>query len=214
MLLSTAYFPPLSWFALVASGFTLSPDRVFPSVVSLEACEHYQKQSWRNRCRFYAAGGPEILNVPVVHSDDLYHTPIKNIKVDYSAQWLIRHQRAIDSAYRTSSYFEYYRDDLYALMNEKPQTLWDLNLSIIHYMLDAFGIAAEIVPTSSYLSEAQDDYRHLIHPKRADDVLASLQLEKPYFQVFSQKYGFVPNLSAIDLLFNEGPDSISWLKSV
>ena len=54
----------------------------------------------------------------------------------------------------------------------------------------------------------------LIHPKRPDNILRDLRLEKPYFQVFAGKYGFVPNLSIMDLLFNEGPDSISYLKNL
>ena len=215
MLLTTAYFPPVSWFAAVAKSFTLSPDRVIPSVVWLEACENYQKQSWRNRCRILTAGGTEDLRVPVVHEGGTYQLPIRQIRVDYTEPWVVRTQRAIDSAYESSAYYEYYRDEVFALMDRRPETLWELNLSLIRFFLAKTGIAADIRLTESWEREAAgEDLRYVIHPKRPDPVLARLGLEKPYFQVFSGKFGFQPNLSVMDLLFNEGPDSILWLKTL
>ena len=79
-----------------------------PSVVYIEACENYQKQSYRNRCRFYAADGVQPLSFPIIHEEGTYKHPVKDIKVDYSTPWLLQHKRAIVSAYRTSAYFEYY----------------------------------------------------------------------------------------------------------
>lgn len=58
-----------------------------------------------------------------------------------------------------------------------------------------------------------DDYRYGVHPKQDDTVLRDLGLEKPYYQVFRERMGgFTPRLSGLDLLFNEGPDSIGWIK--
>ena len=99
MLLSVAWFPPISYFALMAKDFILSPDRVKPSVVYLEACEHYQKQSWRNRFRYYAADGPQSLNFPIIHESGTHELPITEIKVDYSTPWLIRTEREIGRAH-------------------------------------------------------------------------------------------------------------------
>ena len=181
---------------------TLSPDRVSPSTVFLEACENYQKQSYRNRCYILAGDGVQMLQVPVIHAESMR---ITEVRVDYSTPWLIRTQRSLDAAYYTSAYFEYYRDDLFALMDEKPARLWDWNLSV----------ACRLESTSSFVPPASagpDDYRAGIHPKHPDAVLASLGLERPYFQVFADRFGFTPNLSVLDLLFNEGPDSILWLK--
>ena len=59
-----------------------------------------------------------------------------------------------------------------------------------------------------------EDLRDIIHPKRPNTILEDLSLKKPYFQVFARKYGFVPNLSIMDLLFNEGPDAILYLKNL
>ena len=212
MLLSTAYFPPVSWFALAARDLTLSADRVLPSVVQLEACENYQKQSYRNRCYILAGDGPQMLQVPVVHKADM---GITAVQADYSTPWVVRTERALDTAYETAAYYEYYRDSLFALLEVRPETLWELNLSLIGWCLEKTGIVCRLEPTSAFAAPdtLADDYRFCIHPKRPDTVLANLGLSKPYYQVFRDRMeGFTPNLSILDLLFNEGPDSILWLK--
>ena len=214
MLLSTAYFPPVQWFALLARDMTLSPDRVSPSTVFLEACENYQKQSYRNRCYILAGDGVQMLQVPVVHGES---PGITRIRVDYSTPWIVRTQRSLDAAYYTSAYYEYYRDELFALMEERPALLWDWNLSLVRFLLEKTGVASHVVPTSSFVAPASagpDDYRAVIHPKHPDSVLSSLGLERPYFQVFADRFGFTPGLSTLDLLFNEGPDSLLWLKRI
>ncbi|MBR1872969.1 MAG: WbqC family protein [Bacteroidales bacterium] len=213
MLLSIAYFPPVSWFAALARDFALSACGAHPSVVYLEACENYQKQSWRNRCRIYGASGPENLNVPVVHEGGTFKLPITQIRVDYTEPWVVRTERAIASAYESSAFFEYYRDDIFAILDSRPETLWDLDLTLIRYFLAKTGISADLRPTTEYLRPGAEDLREAIHPKRPDTVLRDLGLEKPYFQVFARKYGFIPNLSIMDLLFNEGPSSILYLKA-
>ena len=217
MLLSSAYFPPLSWLALAARDFTLSPDRVLPSVVQLEACENYQKQSYRNRCYILAGDGVQMLQVPVQHSKGEVPLNIQNVLVDYSTPWVVRTQRALDTAYETAAYYEYYRDDVFAVLNAQPETLWELNLSTIRLLLENTGIACTLSPTSAFTAPGSepDDYRNVIHPKHPDTVLESLGLERPYYQVFQDRLdGFTPRLSALDLLFNEGPDSILWLKKL
>ena len=187
-----------------------------PSVVYMEACENYQKQSYRNRCHIYAADGVQALNFPVVHEGGTHKLPISEIKVDYSTPWLQQHQRAIVSAYRTSAYFEYYQDELFAIMDSRPEKLFDLNLSILKFFVEKTGLKTDIRLTEEYSRvpavEGCQDLREVIHPKRKDTVLHDLGLEKPYFQVFAPKYGFKSNLSVMDLLFNEGPDSILYLK--
>ena len=238
MLLSTAYFPPLSWFALAARDMTLSPDRVLPSAVQLEACEHYVKQTYRNRCYILAGDGVQVLQVPVVHaggleegtfsgafartgsrSDAEEKVPssrlITAVRVDYSTPWLVRTQRALDTAYETSAYYEYYRDGLFALMDTRPQTLWEWNLMLIRWCLENLHIACELLPTASFVppGSVADDYRFAIHPKHPDTVLADLGLGRPYYQVFRDRMGgFTPGLSVLDLLFNEGPDALLYLR--
>ena len=190
---------------------TLSPDRVLPSRAEVELQENYQKQSYRNRCYILSADGPQMLQVPVVHGASWR---MADVRVDYSTPWVVRTQRALDTAYETAAYYEYYRDDVFALLDARPSTLWELNLSTIRFLLNNIGIACELEPTRDFAApdSVADDFRYAIHPKRPDDVLATLGLERPYYQVFRDRMGgFTPRLSALDLLFNEGPDSILWL---
>lgn len=206
VLLSTAYFPPIEYFAALAKY----------SVVYLEACENYQKQSYRNRCVIYTANGPDKLNVPIVHRGGGISIPIREVQLDYSTPWVKHFQRTIDSAYNSSAFFEYYRDGLYSILDSRPEYLFDLNLSILHFFLKKIGIQPDIRMTDHYTAPDSGifgrDLRNCIHPKKENTILEELSLKKPYFQVFSQKYGFISNLSILDLLFNEGPESISYLK--
>ena len=195
----------------------------------LEACENYQKQSYRNRCHFYSASVMQSLSFPVVHSENGYSLPIREIKVDYSTSWVRQHKMAIVSAYRISAFFEYYQDELFAILDSQPGTLWELNLEIIRFFIRKIGIPVEIRMTEDFLKSGETvgngvweglpynagldavDLRQVIHPKRPDDILRRMGKEKPYFQVFAGKHGFITNLSIMDLLFNEGPDAVSYL---
>ncbi len=194
MILSTAYFPPCEYFALLARG----------GEVQIEACESYRKQTWRNRCRILSPNGPLDLRVPVVHDGERL---VSRIRVDWSTPWLRQTEYAIDTAYYSSPFFEYYRDELYALLDRRQEFLWDLNLDIIRLMCSKTGIAPRIVPTSDWQERAEEDWREAFSPKREAPFAV-----RPYWQVFRDRFGFVPGLSVMDLLFNEGPGSLSCLE--
>ena len=194
MILSTAYFPPVDYFAILAEC---------PSV-HLEACESYRKQTWRNRCRILTEGGPMDLRVPVVHGPSKL---ITDIRVDWSTPWLRRTQYAIDTAYYSSPFFEYYRDELFGLMDRRRELLWDLNLDIIRFFCAKTGIAPQIEPTSDWQADWEDDMRDAMSPKRPP-----VRACRPYWQVFRERFGFVDGLSIMDLLFNEGPESLGYIK--
>ncbi len=219
VLLTTAYFPPIEYLAAIANECRFNPGmtEVEPAVVYIEACEHYVKQSWRNRCRFYAADGAQTLNFPVRHED--FGKPISQMRIDWKTDWLTRHERAIISAYRTSPYFEYYQDELFAILDSRPELMLDFNTQILKFFLRKTGIPADIRFTSEWEAVSIEghkatDLREAIHPKRPNSILKDLGLEIPYWQVFSPKHGFIPGLSIMDLLFNEGPDSICYLKNL
>lgn len=243
-LLSTAYFPPVSYFAAMAQEMgglvlrrkeeSVEPEwpsirqaeapELKPATVYIEACENFQKQSYRNRCYFYGADGVQQLQVPIIHEGGTHKQPISEIKIDWSKPWLLQHKRAIISAYRTSAYFEYYQDELFAILDSQPERLFDLNMAIIRFFIEKTGIAVNLHTTEAYSregivctnvqEESCTDLREAIHPKRPNSILKDMELEKPYFQVFSRKHGFQSDLSIMDLLFNEGPESILYLKSL
>lgn len=221
MLLTTAWFPPADWFALVSG----CPE------VKLEACESYRKQTWRNRCRILSANGPLDLRMPVKHGGSRL---ITDIEIDYGTPWLRQACYAIDSAYYNSPFFEFYRDPLFALLERRPPLLWDMNLEIIRFFALKLGLRVNFEPTESFVaaasvSEAEasvnaktaenaavfgensapaDDWRESFSPKRP-----CTPLVRPYYQVFREKFGFVPGLSVMDLLFNEGPESAGYFIS-
>lgn len=190
-----------------------SSHELSPSVVYIEACENFQKQSYRNRCRFYGAEGVQTLSFPILHEGGTHKIPISEIKIDYKTPWVQQHERAIISAYGMSAYFDYYKDELFAILEAGHERLFDLNLALIRFFIDKTGIKVDLRLTQDYEREPQmEDLREVIHPKRPNTILSDLGLEKPYFQVFAPKYGFQSDLSIMDLLFNEGPDSIIYLK--
>lgn len=190
--LPVAYFPPVEYFAALVKY----------SAVYLDPFENYQKQSYRNRCRILTANGPEDLNFPVIHDGARL---ITDIRVDYSTPWLRRTEYAIDSAYYNSPFFEYYRDGLFSILDSRPERLWDLDVAVMEYFCARIGIPAPKVLTAAY--DAADAARPVIHPKVPGDFVG-----KEYWQVFREKFGFVSNLSVMDLLFNEGPESLCYLK--
>ena len=193
VLLSIAYLPPVEYFSLIRRN---------PGSAALDASENYCKQTYRNRCRILTANGMEDLRFPVIHDGA---KKIKELKVDYSTPWVAKTETALDSAYYSSPFFEYYRDDLFALFDSKPETLWELDLSLLAFLCARIGLPVPPETSAGNVPE-DDDYRNLIHPKKAP-----VETNAAYWQVFRERFGFVPNLSVVDLLFNEGPESICYL---
>ncbi|MDD2293971.1 MAG: WbqC family protein [Bacteroidales bacterium] len=202
VVLTTAYFPPIEYFVAIAGS----------NKVLIEQCECYQKQSYRSRCRIYSTGGMESLMIPVLR-DGTHKVPIRDIKIDYSEAWLIQHQRAIVSAYNSSPFFEYYMDDFFSIMDKKETFLFDLNLKLLQKALELAGLSSCLDFTQSFrVDYPEGDYRNSIQPKyKGDNLLKIYKKEKTYYQVFSNKFGFIPNLSILDLLSNEGPNAISFI---
>ena len=189
--ISTAYFGPISYFRAISGA-----DRV-----NLEACESYERQSWRNRCRILSANGILDLSVPVVQG----HTPsqpIRDVRIDHSRNWHTLHFRSIESAYRRSPYYEFLIDELIKFWQRKETFLFDLNLSITEKIIRLTGAEPEIVLTDHYEkpgSYGEADLRYSFHPKQKK---GTGLMPMPYHQVFSERFGFVPDLSILDWLFN------------
>jgi len=200
-LLSTAYLPPIQYFSKLKKY----------KEVSIEYHEHFPKQTYRSRCHIYGANGILKLSVPIIHSGE--RTSIKDINISYSDNWQKLHWKSIESAYRCSPYFEFYEREFAPFYSDKKfETLIDLNNGLTQLILRLLKIDARVTPTNEYFKEITDgiDLRNVISPKvpfNTDRDFVSQQ----YIQVFGNKHGFIPNLSVVDLLFNEGPYAINFL---
>ena len=198
ILVSTAYLPSVEYFSILAeSDETL-----------IEKEENYIKQTYRNRCYILSASGPEILTVPVLEGS-LHKTALKDIRIDYSKRWPQVHLGAINAAYRSSPYFDFYFDDIERVILSTPKFLLDLNFELLSFLISALKIRTEIKYTTHFepVENHESDYRYLITPKKEK----LLNLPR-YRQTFPFESEFAPGFSAIDLLFNMGPDSCLYLK--
>jgi hypothetical protein len=201
VILSTAYLAPIQYYSKL-----LKYDN---SIVELH--ENYVKQSFRNRCNIYGANGLQTLSIPI-KKDIRPKILIKDIKISYQKDLQKNHWQAIKSAYGSSPFYEYFVDDFVQFYEKNFSFLIDFNREIQQVVLDLLEIETSITYTNSY-NENYDikDYRETINPKKRlskpDDEFSSLE----YYQVFAEKHGFIPNLSIIDLLFNEGTNALEIL---
>lgn len=193
--LSTAYLAPIEYYLALAKAET----------VYLEHCDWYVKQSYRNRCQIAAGNGTIALSVPIEKvSAEKIRT--RDVRISEHNNWQINHWRSIESAYNTTPFFEFYKDDLLPFYEKKWTFLWDFNQEIQTKILELLELKPKIKLTKEYavhLDENILDLRETIHPKKEN----SIGIYKPYYQVFEQRFGFQPNLSIIDLLFNMGNES-------
>jgi hypothetical protein len=200
-LFSTAYFAPIQyyWHWRRAEKKTV------------EICEHYIKQTWRNRCVIGTANGPMTLSLPVEGNAE--KTVIRDVRLSNHGNWQHLHWNSMESAYNSSPFFEYYADDLRPFFEKKPGFLLDFNEDIREIICGLLEIDASAERTTEFVPEREIpdewvDLRNSIHPKKMVDPLFK---PETYYQVFDRKFGFQPNLSILDLLFNMGPEAILYL---
>ena len=201
-LFSTAYFPPISYVAAMLDK----------QVVVVEQYETFPKQTYRNRAVVATANGLLSLTVPVVRING-NHTYTKDMAICYNENWAVKHWRAIESAYNSSPYFLYYKDEAEAILNKQYIGLVDLNMDILSFVFKKLKVAKDIMLSTDFVLAEDvatiEDYRNRFSPKNKE----ILQLP-PYDQVFEDRYGFQSDISILDLLFNLGPDSLGYLKEV
>lgn len=204
-ILSTTYFGPIQWYQKLHRY----------NLCIVEQYDHFQKQTFRNRCVIATTAGTQALTVPVERPADsrLDKTLVRDIRISDHGSWRHLHWNALCSAYGESPFFEFYEDDLRPFFDKKWEFLIDFNMAITSKMCELLQIEPNIRLSEEYIEASScgdaDDYRDVIRPKHPlPDESFSPQ---PYYQVYSLKHGFMPNMSILDLLFNEGNESIYYM---
>lgn len=172
--------------------------------------DNYQKQTYRNRAYIYSANGSQMLSVPVKHKGNTEgHQKYKEVVIEDNFDWKKQHWKSIQTAYRTSPFFEYYEDELAPFFEKKHKRLYDMNLESVALLADIVQTKLNFTYTDSYEKSPAGllDLRGLVNAKNHQQ--RSFQA---YTQVFHEKQGFIPNLSVLDLLFNEGPNTLNYLE--
>ena len=188
----TAYLPSIEYISLFLKAEN----------ASIELFETYQKQSCRTRTNVMTANGIQTLTIPVIKTNG-NHTLTKDIEISYKESWQQIHLRCLESAYRKSAYFDYYFPYFEKIYKQKFNTLIELNDFCLKTILKILKTKKEYSFTTDFEKIInEDDYR--ISLSKGTNKIEM----KPYYQVFADRHGFIPNLSIIDLLFNEGPNSI------
>ena len=201
-LLSSTYFGPIQWY-----------QKLHRMLCIIEQHDHFVKQTYRNRCVIATANGTQTLTVPIERYDGT-KCPMRDIRISDHGNWRHLHWNALVSAYGETPFFEFYADDLRPFFEKRHTFLFDLNLDIMHTMCQLLDVRPQVTLSEQYIvlpfeDDAVVDFREAIRPKHP---LPDADFNPtPYYQVRAQRHGFLPNLSILDLLFNEGPEGIFYL---
>ena len=202
ILLHPTYFSPIIQYAAIVQS----------NQYQFEIEDNFQKQTYRTRCYIYGANGKQLLNVPIKHSKKSIKTKTKDLRIDNeSIQWQKIHQKSLQAAYKSSPFFEFYEDELFAILNKKHSFLLDLNLDLHSFIMDALQEDNTYIKSTEYDQDfpKEKDFRSLSNAKtKTTDIFPS------YIQMFDEKFGFLHNLSILDLLFMEGPSTSIYLKKL
>lgn len=161
------------------------------------------KQSYRNRALIYGANGLHPLIIPVRH-DGGERKPICEKEISYDDDWQKIHWRTITSSYRNSPWFEYFEDAFRPFYETKTETLFEFNFRITKKIFELIHVPFAPEFTSSYetnVAEGTLDLRNRYRPSERNQNVTN------YGQVFGERFGFISDLSIVDLLFNKGMET-------
>lgn len=198
---------------VVLSSLCLAPIEYYSALfrsdsVIIETADNFQKQSYRNRYNIVSANGLMTLSIPVEKANTP-QTPMKEIRISDHGNWRHVHWQAIISAYNSSPFFEFFEDDFRPFFEKEFTFLFDFNEELRQMVFRLLSINTPVIYSTDYLDYNENthiDLRKNIHPKRK----STFKTEE-YYQVFSNKHGFIQNASIIDLLFNMANESRLYL---
>jgi hypothetical protein len=197
ILLSSAYLPDLTYLSEV-----LNADTIY-----IEQQEHFVKQTHRNRCDILTSNGKLTLSIPLLKSGE--KELISNKRISYAENWQQQHWRSITSAYKSSPYFEFFEDEFKPFYNTKFDLLIDFNTQLLQTVLHILRIKKEILFTREFILNPIDCKDLREHPHSS---LHEKLNQTPYYQIFADKLGFIPQVSCMDALFNVGLETIDLCK--
>jgi len=197
ILIHPTYFPSIAHFVVMLKS----------EKIVFEVEDNFQRQTNRNRTYIYDSNGKHLLNIPIKHSKS-EHQKYKEVEIDYSENWQKRHYKSLETAYRSSPFFEYFEDDLLPLFEHKPKFLLDYNFELFEILQSCLACNFVFEKTTRYNKNQEniEDFRYLVDGKRI------IHNFEPYCQVFTEKQGFISDLSVLDLLFNQGKYAVDYLK--
>ena len=199
IILHPTYFANIAHFTAIANT----------NEVVFEAHDNFLKQTYRNRSYIYGANGKLALNIPVIYTQK-NRQKYKDVKIFNEEKWQSAHWKSLLSAYKTSPFFEYYEDDIKPLFEKKADYIFDFNMNCFDVICDCLQLDVNTSFSEAYHKDIENasDLRLLVHAKKEPDYTF-----ESYTQVFDEKHGFIPNLSILDLLFNEGPNALNYLEN-
>ena len=195
ILVDSQYFPPV---ALIKTSFGQTH-------IVFDQYEWHRKMGFRNRMLVAGAEGVVSLSIPLVMGRN-QQVPAKDVRISNDQPWQAQHWKTILSNYNRSPWFEYYRDELAALMQRRTNFLLDWNLACFEWIKNKLDWDIMVSLTEDYREiydpEIWTDLRNRFMPKnyRKTEPLK-------YRQVFEERTGFLPNLSVLDLLCCEGKNA-------
>ena len=200
--------------------------------------DHVQfgKKSWQQRNKIKTSNGVIWLSVPTKR--EKRETRICDIKISYDhGNLLEKHWKTIELAYKKAPYFSKYKAFFETIFYKKYVLLRDLNVEITKGICDILGIKTGVVFSSELgLNDVnmgktekvvnlckKAGITHLYDAKGAEELIDDFIFHKEGISItfqhfehpaYKQLWGnFIPYLSVIDLLFNEGDKSLDIIRN-